>query len=299
MSVSVKFERCHVSGGAAKRSPRTLRLRFIPERIDLNDQGKDHSLAGNLRGVPGAGHGCPRGRGCHSAATLRGTCRHQQIQGCQHQAPGPRRGPTPRPSTTCSPTRSTSASMPSTSACCWAATTPSGTARRRRRDNILKALQWVSANAKAKDPVIFAFVGNGGPLGDSGDRRCLLRRRLHLQGPRQGRHRGRRDRRRPQEAEEPAFMAFLDVDFKGFVGDGRLVEPAAGKSPYKEFLGDDGSEDHAPLPGRVVFLATNGLSASLDLKDHGLFTHGPARGPEGGSRQGRLRSRTASSRWTS
>src|SRR5262249_39284367 len=28
---------------------------------------------------------------------------------------------------------------------------------------------------------------------------------------------------------------------------------------------------HNPLPGRVVFLATNGLVPSLDLKDHGIF----------------------------
>ena len=38
-------------------------------------------------------------------------------------------------------------------------------------------------------------------------------------------------------------------------------------------LGDDGSDEHNFLPGRVVFLATNGMSASLDLKEHGLLTH--------------------------
>src|SRR4051794_11502302 len=34
------------------------------------------------------------------------------------------------------------------------------------RENILKALQWLSTNARAKDPVIFAFLGNGGPIGE-------------------------------------------------------------------------------------------------------------------------------------
>src|SRR5262249_13198540 len=39
----------------------------------------------------------------------------------------------------------------------------------------------------------------------------------------------------------------------------------------KEFLGDDGTDDHAPVPGRVVFLATDGLKPSLDLEKNGLF----------------------------
>jgi C-terminal peptidase prc len=64
------------------------------------------------------------------------------------------------------------------------------------------------------------------------------------------------------------LCALLEVNFTAY-------EPAPdvtlGKSPYKEFLGDDGTEDHRPAPGRAVFLATNGLAPSLDLKDHGLF----------------------------
>ena len=43
------------------------------------------------------------------------------------------------------------------------------------------------------------------------------------------------------------------------------------------------------MPGRVLFLATNGLIRSLDLKDHGVFTEGVLRGPQGRGRQGRLR----------
>jgi len=42
------------------------------------------------------------------------------------------------------------------------------------RENILKALHWVDTVAKANDPVIFAFIGEGGPIGNSGDRRCYF-----------------------------------------------------------------------------------------------------------------------------
>src|SRR4051812_26877665 len=37
------------------------------------------------------------------------------------------------------------------------------------RENVLKALQWVSDNAGPDDLVIFAFFGEGGPLGEAGD----------------------------------------------------------------------------------------------------------------------------------
>jgi C-terminal peptidase prc len=141
------------------------------------------------------------------------------------------------------------------------------------RDNILKALQWVATNARAKDPVIFAFIGNGGPLGDLGDRRCYFASDSTF-----------KDRAKDAMAaveigdalknlKSQHFCVFLDLDFKGFNVPGQAItEARLGDSPYKEFLGDDNSEDHNALPGRVVFLATNGLSTSLDSKDNGLFT---------------------------
>ncbi len=43
-------------------------------------------------------------------------------------------------------------------------------------------------------------------------------------------------------------------------------------APYKkEFLGDDGTDDHLSIPGRILFLATNGLANPVDAKDHGIF----------------------------
>src|SRR5262249_52403902 len=40
---------------------------------------------------------------------------------------------------------------------------------------------------------------------------------------------------------------------------------------YKIFLGNDDKEDHTPPQGRIVLLATNGLTQSLDLEKNGLF----------------------------
>jgi len=152
------------------------------------------------------------------------------------------------------------------------------------RANFLKAIKWLSEEAKPADNVVFAFIGQGGPLGDAGDRRCYFLADSTFKGR-------DKDAVGTEEIEE-AFKKlkckhlaiFLDVDFKGFVDDGKsraIAEPTLGKAPYKEFLGDDGTEDHMPLPGRVAFLATNGLSTSLDLEKHGLFTTLLLEGMEG------------------
>ena len=60
--------------------------------------------------------------------------------------------------------------------------------------------------------------------------------------------------------------------FKGFdAGQESVPEASLGEEPYKEFLGDDKSDEHNYLPGRVLFMATNGLTVSPDLPDHGAF----------------------------
>jgi len=150
------------------------------------------------------------------------------------------------------------------------------------RENILDALKWVGKNAGANDPVIFAFLGEGGPVGDSGDRRCYFA----VDSTFKGRDKNAVAAEEVGEALKPLkshrFAVLLDVDFKGFTGEGTAVaEPTLGKSPYKEFLGDDGTEEHTAKPGRVLFLATNGLARSLDLKDHGLFTAAVLKGLKG------------------
>lgn len=143
------------------------------------------------------------------------------------------------------------------------------------RANLLKSLKWLADEAQPNDLVIFAFIGQGGPVGESGDRRCYFLADSTF------RNRSK-DAVASEEIEEilkkfkgKKFSVFLDVDFTGFTAseEGRAIsEPTLGKAPYREFLGDDGSDDHLPQEGRVAFLATNGLNTSIDLKDQGLFT---------------------------
>ncbi len=149
-------------------------------------------------------------------------------------------------------------------------------AKKATRAAFLDALKWVVKEADEGDLVLLAFIGQGGPLGEAGDRRCYFLADSTFKN----RH---RDAVGAEEIEDALktlrskkFCVLLDIDFKGFTAEkttGRaIVEPTLGKAPYREFLGDDGSDDHMPMPGRVAFLATNGLSTSLDLEKHGLFT---------------------------
>ena len=138
-------------------------------------------------------------------------------------------------------------------------------------DNILKALHEVTGKAVAHDLVIFAFFGEGGPLGDSGDRRCYFASDSTFKGRDKDAVADDSIGEALKNLKSQHFAAFVDVNFKGFDSTPGVAEPTLGQTPYKEFLGDDGTDDHAPLPGRVLYLATLGLSPSLDLKDHGVF----------------------------
>jgi C-terminal peptidase prc len=139
-------------------------------------------------------------------------------------------------------------------------------------ENILKALKWVAKEAHANDPVYLVFIGEGGPLGETGDRRCYFAVDSTFKDRGKDAVAAADVGEALKNLKSQKFAGFIDVDFKGYVGaPGGNSDQPLGKDPYKEFIGDDGSEDHSAHPGRVLFLATNGLSTSLDLKEHGLF----------------------------
>jgi C-terminal peptidase prc len=139
------------------------------------------------------------------------------------------------------------------------------------KENILAALKNAVQKAGEEDRIYFAFFGEGASV--SGDRRCYFAADSTVKDR-------DKDAIAATEIEEviktlksKRFVAFVDVDFKGIKNPPPgTPEPTLGANPYQEFLGDDESEDHAPLPGRVVFLATNGLSTSIDLEKHGIFS---------------------------
>ncbi|HMF11121.1 MAG TPA: S41 family peptidase, partial [Gemmataceae bacterium] len=145
---------------------------------------------------------------------------------------------------------------------------PSRNSEPATRENLLKALKWAAGSAKREDLVIFAFFGQGGPVGDSGERRCYFATDSTVKDRAKNAIAASEIGQELEGLKSQRFCALLEVNFTAFEPQ---PDVTLGKTPYREFLGDDGTEDHRPLPGRAVFLATNGLAPSLDLPAHGLF----------------------------
>jgi C-terminal peptidase prc len=150
-------------------------------------------------------------------------------------------------------------------------------------EKILSTLKEVVAKAKPQDLVLFVFIGNGAPLGDAGDRRCYLASDSTFAGREKDAVAASEIGDILKNLKAQHFAGFVDVDFKGYNAKVPISDARLGEAPYKEFLGDDGSDDHLSIPGRILFLATNGLHPSLDLEKHGLFTHVLLDGLKGGA----------------
>jgi C-terminal peptidase prc len=150
-------------------------------------------------------------------------------------------------------------------------------------ENILKALRWITENAGPNDLVVFGFFGEGGPLGDSGAHRCYFASDSTFEGRNKNAVAASEVGEALKKLKSQRFCVLLDVDFKGFTtNDKKIAEPTLGSNPYKEFLGEDESaEEDTAKTGRAVFLASNGLVRSLDLKNHGIFADAVLKGLEG------------------
>jgi C-terminal peptidase prc len=137
------------------------------------------------------------------------------------------------------------------------------------RANILKALHWAAAKARRDDPVLFVFLGEGAPLGE---RSCYFASDSTFKGRAKNAVAAAEIEHELEGLKSQRFVAFLDVNFKGF-DSGKEPAPDLNLTNfYKEFLGKD-EKDHedALTLGRVLFLANRGLSPAIELEQHGLF----------------------------
>jgi C-terminal peptidase prc len=153
-----------------------------------------------------------------------------------------------------------------------------GTADARRksqpatRANLLKALRWLAAEARPDDLVIFAFLGRGATLGEEGDQLCYLAADSTARDRAANGVSAAAVRAELDQLKCRRFCALLDVPFTGIAAGGKPApDVTLGEFPYREFRGSDGRE-LTSAAGRAVFLATDGLTPSLDLDRHGLFT---------------------------
>lgn len=133
------------------------------------------------------------------------------------------------------------------------------------RENILKELKWAAQSAGRNDLVVFAFIGQGGPLGD---RTCYFGTDSTFKDRTKNAVAAPEIEHALEKLKSQRLCVLVDVNFKGFdAGPAGTLEPSR-TNLFKEFLGSD--EENVP-PGRVVFLATDGFTQSIDVKDMGLF----------------------------
>ena len=151
------------------------------------------------------------------------------------------------------------------------------------RQNILDALKWLAKEAGPNDPVIFAFFGDGGPLGDTGDRHCYFAADSTFKGREKDSVAAAEVAEALKGLKSQQFAVYLDVNFKGYnvPGDKAIAEPSFTDKPFAEFRGDLGSRGgrgpHARprrLPGQPSQFAVPGRPRTRHLH------HGPARRTE-------------------
>jgi C-terminal peptidase prc len=148
------------------------------------------------------------------------------------------------------------------------------------RENILKALTWAVTNAKRDDLVLFAFFGQGAPLGD---RTCFFATDSTFKDRAKNAVAGADIEHVLEKLKSQHFAAFIDVNFKGFDAGKENVAEANPNDLVKVFMGEADREDQTSPAGRVVFLATSGLRQSIDLEKHGLFAKVVMDGLKGGA----------------
>jgi C-terminal peptidase prc len=138
------------------------------------------------------------------------------------------------------------------------------------KENILKELQWAISTAGKDDLVIFAFFGQGGSISD---RLCFFATDTEVKDRAKTAVTAGSVEKLMTEMKSERFCGLIDVYFKGFdAGKETFVEPNP-NDMMKIFLSNEDPNAPAPPPGRVLFLASNGLKPSLDLEKHGVFAH--------------------------
>jgi carboxyl-terminal processing protease len=136
------------------------------------------------------------------------------------------------------------------------------------RANILKALKWLEKTTARDDLVIFAFLGNGAPLGE---RSCYFAVDSTFKDRAKDALASGDIEHAVDAMQSQKFVALVDVNFLGF-DSGKEAPPDPNlQNFYKEYLNADDSAK-AVSPNRVVFLPNSGLKPSLDLGKHGIFT---------------------------
>lgn len=135
------------------------------------------------------------------------------------------------------------------------------------RDNLLNAIRWMGKTPGKDDLVIFAYFGQGAPLGE---RVCFFAADSTFKNRFKDSVASGDLEHAIDELKTERFLAFLDINFLGFKL--KASEPIPDASPgdlFRVFLGKE--DEKVDNPGRVAVLANNTIKPSLDLDKHGVL----------------------------
>lgn len=149
------------------------------------------------------------------------------------------------------------------------------------RDNILKALRWEAKEAGKEDLVVFAFIGQGAPVGD---RTCYFASDSTFEGRAKNAVVAAEIEHELEKLKSQRFCVFLDVNFKGF-DSGKDPAPELNLENFlktQEYLGHkDEDEENTASIGRIIFRAGDPRKVSIDLEKHGIFSEALLHGLRG------------------
>jgi C-terminal peptidase prc len=135
------------------------------------------------------------------------------------------------------------------------------------RASILKALEWAGKSARKDDLVIVGLFVQGAPVGE---RACYFAADSTFKNRAKDALAAGDIEAALSKLKSQRFVAFLDVDFKGFDSGKEPAPDVILSNFYREFLGGK-DDDKAPTVSRAVFLANPGLKPSLTVDGHGAF----------------------------
>jgi C-terminal peptidase prc len=144
------------------------------------------------------------------------------------------------------------------------------------KENILKALTWLTDRAGKGDLAVLVWIGQGGAIGE---RTCYFTTDSTFKERAKTALNAGDIEQVLDKLKSQRFCAFLDVNFKGFdSGKEKVNDPDFAKF-YRELLGKD--EDTGPPQSRTLFMPNAGLKPSLEGTDHGIFAKVVADGLKG------------------
>src|SRR5262249_14464458 len=132
--------------------------------------------------------------------------------------------------------------------------------------NILTAVNWLSKSAGKNDLAIFAFFGQGAPLGE---RACYFATDSTFKNRAKDAVASGELEHEFDTLKSQKFIAFLDTNFLGFNAGKEATPDPDLRNFYREFYGKEDAKGAAP--SRVLFLANSGLKPSATSGKNGLF----------------------------